>query len=72
MKTKPTPDTVNTPDTATLARQAERAKREVERLIAQAWPDPDTLAMLAAQARFAKFPEADAVRAALGLPCEHD
>lgn len=47
--------------------QANRDKREAERLVSQAWPDPNTLAMLAAQARFATLPEADAVRAALGL-----
>ena len=67
MKKNPTPDTVNTPDIATLARRAERAEREIERIIAQAWPDPDSLAMLAAQERFAKLSEAEAVRAALGL-----
>ena len=67
MKEKPTPDTVNTPDIATLARRAEQAEREIERCRAQAWPDPDTLAMLAAQPRFTNLPEADAVSAALGL-----
>ena len=48
--------------------QAEQKKRE--RTAEQVWPDPDTLAMLAGQARFAELPDADAARAALKLQNE--
>lgn len=58
------------PDTASIEQlkaEVQYEKEGRERRTKQRWPDPDTLAMVAAQARFAGVEEAEAVRQALSL-----